>query len=31
MEERTLKEITPPSEDFSQWYLDVVLKAELAD
>ena len=31
MEERTLKEITPPSVDFSQWYLDVVLKAELAD
>src|SRR6187455_1381516 len=30
-QERTLKEITPPSVDFSQWYLDVVLKAELAD
>ena len=29
--ERTLKEITPRSADFSQWYLDVVLKAELAD
>ncbi len=29
--ERTMKEITPRSEDFSQWYLDVVLKAELAD
>src|SRR5215831_199971 len=29
--ERTLKEITPKREDFSQWYLDVVLKAELAD
>jgi prolyl-tRNA synthetase len=29
--ERTLKEITPRSEDFSQWYLDVVLKAEMAD
>jgi prolyl-tRNA synthetase len=29
--ERTLKEITPRSEDFSQWYLDVVLKTELAD
>jgi len=29
--ERTLKEITPRSQDFSQWYLDVVLKAELAD
>jgi prolyl-tRNA synthetase len=29
--ERTLKEITPRNEDFSQWYLDVVLKAEMAD
>ncbi len=29
--ERTLREITPRSQDFSQWYLDVVLKAELAD
>jgi prolyl-tRNA synthetase len=29
--ERTLKEITPKSEDYSQWYLDVVLKAEMAD
>jgi prolyl-tRNA synthetase len=29
--ERTLKEITPRAEDFSQWYLDVVLKAEMAD
>ena len=26
-----VKEITPKSEDYSQWYLDVVLKAELAD
>ena len=26
-----MKEITPKSEDYSQWYLDVVLKAELAD
>ena len=26
-----MKEITPRSQDFSQWYLDVVLKAELAD
>jgi prolyl-tRNA synthetase len=25
------KEITPKGEDYSQWYLDVVLKAELAD
>jgi prolyl-tRNA synthetase len=30
-QERTMKEITPKSEDHSQWYLDVVLKAELAD
>jgi prolyl-tRNA synthetase len=29
--ERTLKEITPKSEDHSQWYLDVVLKADMAD
>ncbi|HKC14209.1 MAG TPA: proline--tRNA ligase [Vicinamibacteria bacterium] len=29
--ERVLKEITPKSQDFSQWYLDVVLKAEMAD
>jgi prolyl-tRNA synthetase len=29
--EPTLKEITPKSQDYSQWYLDVVLKAELAD
>ncbi len=27
----TMKEITPRSQDFSQWYLDVVQKAELAD
>jgi prolyl-tRNA synthetase len=26
-----IKEITPQSEDFSRWYLDVVRKAELAD
>jgi len=25
------KEITPKGEDYSQWYLDVVLKTELAD
>src|SRR5438477_2187931 len=25
------KEITPRGEDFSQWYLDVVLKTEMAD
>jgi prolyl-tRNA synthetase len=24
-------EITPRSEDFSRWYLDVVRRAELAD
>jgi prolyl-tRNA synthetase len=29
--ERMSKEITPKGEDYSQWYLDVVLKAELAD
>jgi prolyl-tRNA synthetase len=29
--QRTLKEITPKGQDYSQWYLDVVLKAELAD
>jgi prolyl-tRNA synthetase len=29
--ERTLKEITPKSQDHSQWYLDVVLKADMAD
>src|SRR6266852_9941094 len=29
--ERTIKDITPRSEDFSQWYLDVVLKTEMAD
>ncbi len=26
-----MKEITPKAEDYSQWYLDVVLKTELAD
>jgi prolyl-tRNA synthetase len=29
--ERVMKEITPKGDDFSQWYLDVVLKTELAD
>ena len=29
--ERTMKAITPKSQDYSQWYLDVVLKADLAD
>ena len=26
-----MTEITPQSEDFSRWYLDVVRRAELAD
>ncbi|HHX74761.1 MAG TPA: proline--tRNA ligase [Firmicutes bacterium] len=30
-EKEFVKEITPRSEDYSQWYLDVVLKAELMD
>ena len=29
--EAMVTEITPQSEDFSRWYLDVVRKAELAD
>ena len=29
--ERLVKEITPKSQDYSQWYLDVVLKGDLAD
>ena len=29
--ERMSKEITPKGEDYSQWYLDVVLKTEMAD
>jgi len=29
--ERVSKEITPKGEDWSQWYLDVVLKTDLAD
>ncbi len=29
--ERMSKEITPKGDDYSQWYLDVVLKTELAD
>lgn len=29
--ERAMKAITPKSQDYSQWYLDVVLKADLAD
>lgn len=31
MSKEHVQEITSKSEDFSQWYLDVVLKAELAD
>jgi prolyl-tRNA synthetase len=30
-QERVAKEITPRGQDFSQWYLDLVLKAEMAD
>ena len=30
-QERVSKEITPKGEDYSQWYLDVVLKADMAD
>lgn len=30
-EKQFVQEITPKSEDFSQWYVDVVRKAELAD
>ncbi len=29
--ERLVKQITPKSEDFSKWYIDVIQKAELAD
>ena len=29
--ERVSKEITPKAQDYSQWYLDVVLKADMAD
>ncbi|MGC8486884.1 MAG: proline--tRNA ligase [Clostridia bacterium] len=29
--ERLLKEITPRTEDYSQWYLDVINKADLMD
>ncbi len=31
MAEEFVKEITPRAEDYSQWYVDCVLKAELAD
>jgi len=30
-EKEFVKEITPRSQDFSQWYVDVILKADLAD
>ncbi|MCX7766082.1 MAG: proline--tRNA ligase, partial [Candidatus Sumerlaeia bacterium] len=30
-EKEFVKELTPKSEDFSEWYVDVVRKAELAD
>ena len=30
-QESYVTEITPQSEDFSRWYLDVVRRAELAD
>ena len=29
--ERQVKQITPKSEDFSKWYVELILKAELAD
>lgn len=31
MDTEFVKEITPKTEDFSQWYVDVILKTELAD
>ena len=30
-EKEFVKEITPQSQDYSQWYLDVILKAEMMD
>jgi prolyl-tRNA synthetase len=30
-QDRVSKEITPKGQDYSQWYLDLVLKADLAD
>ncbi|MDI6601251.1 MAG: proline--tRNA ligase [Thermoanaerobacteraceae bacterium] len=30
-ENQFVKEITPMDEDFSQWYIDTILKAEMAD
>ncbi|HXY42233.1 MAG TPA: proline--tRNA ligase [Vicinamibacteria bacterium] len=30
-QDRVSKQITPKAQDYSQWYLDVVLKADLAD
>ncbi len=29
--ERQVRQITPKSEDFSKWYVEIVQKAELAD
>ncbi len=31
MNERLVKQITPKSEDFSKWYIELIRKAELAD
>jgi prolyl-tRNA synthetase len=30
-DERLVKQLTPKSEDFSRWYVEVIRKAELAD
>jgi prolyl-tRNA synthetase len=30
-DERQVKQITPKTEDFSRWYVEIVQKAELAD
>ena len=30
-DERLVKQLTPKSEDFSKWYIEVIRKAELAD
>jgi len=30
-EERLVTQITPKSEDFSRWYLDLIRRTELAD
>ena len=31
MNERLVKQITPKSEDYSKWYIELIRKAELAD